>query len=74
MTSRNVLAAWQDREDADLKYKHWRQMTLAEAAVVMGVTKSRAQELERKALFKLWEGVWSDPEVLAMWERTFKGA
>lgn len=72
MTERNILRRWQDRDDADLKYKHWRQMTLSEAAAVMKITKSRAQELERKALFKLWEGVWTDPELLAMWERTFK--
>jgi DNA-directed RNA polymerase sigma subunit (sigma70/sigma32) len=72
MTERNVLHHWQDREDDELKYKHWRQMTLAEAGKQMGISKSRAQELERKALFKLWEGVWTDPELMAMWERTFK--
>lgn len=70
--SRNVLADWQERDDVELKFKHWRQMTLSEAAAVMGITKSRAQELERQALFRLWEGVWSDPELLAMWERTLK--
>lgn len=69
---RNIIYRWQDRDETEFKFKNKVEMTLAEAAKIMGVNKQRAQYLETQALYKLWNGVWSDQELLAMWERTFK--
>lgn len=68
----NVISRWQDRDDSEHKFKGQVEMTLAEAAAVMGVNKQRAQYLESRALYKLWDGVWSDPELLRMFEETLK--
>lgn len=60
-----------DHEDRVIPYEPYRtsqEMTLAEAAAVMGISKQRAHNLEQSALFKLWEGVWTDAELLAIWE------
>lgn len=64
-----------DHEERIVPYEPYRgshAMTLEEAGLVMGISKGRAQVLENSALYKLWEGVWSDPELLAIWERIFK--
>jgi predicted DNA-binding protein (UPF0251 family) len=71
-THRDELEHWQERNREPEPYRgtHW--MTLEEAAKRVGVTKQHAHKLEQQALYKLWDAVWSDPELLAMWERTFK--
>jgi DNA-directed RNA polymerase sigma subunit (sigma70/sigma32) len=64
-----------DHEERIIPYEPYRgshEMTLQEAAQVMGITKQRANDLEMAALFKLWNGVWSDPSLMAMWEEIFK--
>jgi hypothetical protein len=71
---RDELEHWQERDRNEEPYRGSHDMTLEAAGKVMGISKGRAQVLENSALFKLWEGVWTDPELLAMFERTFKGA
>lgn len=69
---RDELEHWQERNREPEPYRGSHEMTLEQAGKLMGISKGRAQVLENSALFKLWEGVWSDPELLAMWERTLK--